>query len=165
MRAHPGALWMLMAWQQNPTQELLSSIDTSHVLIADIEQGRIPREDRDHEFRGASWLYGALWEFGGRTTMGAPLYDYAVRLPLMAIRPGSHIVGTAIYSEGLDTNPFAFDLYTEMAWRTDPVDLVPWTDAYTIRTLRRRRPSCAPRVADPSQYRLRLPGRRKYAAR
>jgi alpha-N-acetylglucosaminidase len=133
MRAHPGALWMLLGWQQNPTQELLSSIDTSHVLIAEIEQGRIPREDRDREFRGASWLYGGLWEFGGRTTMGAPLYDYAVRLPVMARRPGSRIVGTAIFSEGLDTNPFAFDLYTEMAWHADPVDLIPWTDAYTIR--------------------------------
>jgi alpha-N-acetylglucosaminidase len=133
MRAHPGALWMLLGWQQNPTQELLSSIDTSHVLIAEIEQGRIPREDRDHEFRGASWLYGGLWEFGGRTTMGAPLYDYAVRLPQMAKRPGSRIVGTAIFPEGLDTNPFAFDLYAEMAWHADPVDLTQWTDAYTIR--------------------------------
>jgi len=133
MRAHPGALWMLLGWQQNPTQELLSSIDTSHVLIAEIEQGRIPREERDHEFRGASWLYGGLWEFGGRTTMGAPLYDYAVRLPHMAKRPGSRIVGTAVFPEGLDTNPFAFDLYTEMAWHADPVDLTEWTDAYTIR--------------------------------
>jgi alpha-N-acetylglucosaminidase len=133
MRVHPGALWMLLGWQQNPTQELLSSIDTSHVLIAEIEQGRIPREDRDREFRGASWLYGGLWEFGGRTTMGAPLYDYAVRLPQMAKRPGSRIVGTAIFPEGLDTNPFAFDLYTEMAWHADPVDLVAWTDAYATR--------------------------------
>ncbi|WP_263367240.1 alpha-N-acetylglucosaminidase [Edaphobacter bradus] len=133
MRAHPGALWMLLGWQQNPTQELLSSIDTSHVLVAEIEQGRIPREDRDREFRGASWLYGGLWEFGGRTTLGAALYDYAVRLPQMAKRPGSRIVGTAIFSEGLDTNPFAFDLYTEMAWHTDPVDLIQWTDAYAVR--------------------------------
>jgi alpha-N-acetylglucosaminidase len=133
MRAHPGALWMLLGWQQNPTQELLSSIDTSHVLVAEIEQGRIPREDRDHEFRGASWLYGGLWEFGGRTTMGAPLYDYAVRLPQMAKRSGSRIVGTAIFTEGLDTNPFAFDLYTEMAWHADPVELTRWTDAYAIR--------------------------------
>lgn len=133
MRAHPGALWMMLGWQQNPTQELLSSIDTSHVLIAEIEQGRIPREDRDREFRGASWLYGGLWEFGGRTTMGAPLYDYAVRLPQMAKLPGSRIVGTAIFPEGLDTNPFAFDLYTEMAWHADPVDLSPWTDAYATR--------------------------------
>jgi alpha-N-acetylglucosaminidase len=133
MRAHPGALWMLLGWQQNPTQELLSSIDTSHVLIAEIEQGRIPREDRDREFRGASWLYGGLWEFGGRTTMGAPLYDYAVRLPRMARRPNSRIVGTAVFTEGLDTNPIAFDLYTEMAWHADPVDISQWTDDYTIR--------------------------------
>jgi alpha-N-acetylglucosaminidase len=139
-RAHPGALWMMLGWQQNPTQELLSSIDTSRVLVADIEQGRIPREDRDREFRGASWLYGGLWEFGGRTTMGAPLYDYAVRLPLMAKRPGSGIVGTAIFPEGLDTNPFAFDLYTEMAWHADQVDLAQWTDAYAIRRYGREDP-------------------------
>ena len=132
-RVHPDALWMLLGWQQNPTQELLSSLDTSHVLIAEIEQGRVPREDRDREFRGASWLYGGLWEFGGRTTMGAPLYDYAVRLPQMAKRPGSRIVGTALFTEGLDTNPYAFDLYTEMAWHEDPVDLTHWTDAYAIR--------------------------------
>lgn len=133
MRVHPDAIWMMMGWQQNPTQELLSSLDLSHVLIADIEQGRIPRDDRDREFRGASWLFGGLWEFGGRTTMGAPLCDYAVRFPQMASRPGSRIVGTALFTEGLDTNPFAFDLYTEMAWHDTPVDLVPWTDAYAIR--------------------------------
>lgn len=133
LRVHPDALWMLMGWQQNPTQELLSSLDTSHVLIAEIEQGRVPRENRDSEFRGASWLYGGLWEFGGRTTMGAPLYDYAVRFPRMAKRPGSRIAGTALFTEGLDTNPFAFDLYTEMAWRKDPVDLPHWTDAYATR--------------------------------
>jgi alpha-N-acetylglucosaminidase len=132
-RAHPGALWFLMAWQNNPTQELLASLDTSHLLIADIEQGRIPRDGRDKEFRGASWLYGGLWEFGGRTTLGAPLYDYAVRFPQMAKLPGSRIAGTALFTEGLDTNPYAFDLYTEMAWHTDPVDLGSWTDAYAAR--------------------------------
>jgi alpha-N-acetylglucosaminidase len=132
-RAHPGALWLLMAWQKNPTQELLAALDTSHLLIADIEQGRIPREDRDKEFRGASWLYGGLWEFGGRTTMGAPLFDYAVRMPRMPQRPGSHIVGTALFTEGLDTNPFAFDLYTEMAWHTTPVNLPHWTEDYADR--------------------------------
>lgn len=132
-RAHPGAYWMLMAWQKNPTQTLLTSVDTSHLLIADIEQGRIPREHRDEEFHGASWLYGGLWEFGGRTTMGAPLYDYAVRFPRMAQLPGSHIVGTAIFTEGMDTNPFAFDLYTEMAWHRNPVDLISWTNAYALR--------------------------------
>ena len=132
-KAHPEALWLMMAWQSNPIPALIEALDTSHILIADIEQGRIPRDDRDRQFHGAPWLFGGLWEFGGRTTMGAPLYDYAVRFPKMASASGSHIAGTALFTEGLDTNPFAFDLYTEMAWHRGPVDLGPWTDEYALR--------------------------------
>jgi alpha-N-acetylglucosaminidase len=132
-RARPGALWMMMAWQNNPMPAVISAVDTSHVLIADIEQGRIARDNRDAQFHGAQWLYGGLWEFGGRTSYGAPLYDYAVRMPKMAHQPGSHIVGTALFTEGLDTNPFAYDLYMEMAWHDAPVDLEAWTRAYALR--------------------------------
>ena len=132
-KAHPRALWMMMGWQNNPMPAVIDAVDTSRVLVADIEQGRIPREDRDREFKGAQWLYGGLWEFGGRTTLGAPLYDYAVRMPKMSRLPASHLVGTALFTEGLDTNPFAFDLYTEMAWHSDPVDLSVWTDEYAVR--------------------------------
>ncbi|WP_263381274.1 alpha-N-acetylglucosaminidase [Granulicella arctica] len=131
--AHPDALWFMMAWQDNPRKELVDAVDRSRILIADIEQGRIPRESREADFEGARWLYGGLWEFGGRTTMGAPLYDYAQRMPPMAKQPGSHISGTALFTEGLDTNPYAFDLYTEMAWRSDVVDLAEWTKAYSLR--------------------------------
>jgi alpha-N-acetylglucosaminidase len=56
-----------------------------------------------------------------------------VRMPKMAKLPGSRIVGTAIFPEGLDTNPYAFDLYTEMAWHSEPVDLSAWTDEYATR--------------------------------
>ena len=132
-KAHPGALWMMMAWQDNPMPAVMHAVDTSRVLVADIEQGRIARDNRDEQFRGASWLYGGLWEFGGRTTLGAPLYDYAVRMPKLAGKPGSHIVGTALFTEGIDTNPFAFDLYTEMAWRTQPIELEKWTSDYALR--------------------------------
>jgi alpha-N-acetylglucosaminidase len=132
-RAHPGALWFMMAWQDNPRPELVNAVDRSHILIADIEQGRIPREDREADFKGAQWLFGGLWEFGGRTTMGAPLYDYAVRMPRAAKAAGSHLAGTALFTEGLDTNPFAYDLYTETAWRDEPVDLAQWTREYALR--------------------------------
>ena len=159
--AHPGALWMMMGWQNNPMPAVMEAVDTSHVLVADIEQGRIPREDRDREFRGAQWLYGGLWEFGGRTTMGAPLYDYAVRMPKMAKLPGSRIAGTALFTEGLDTNPFAFDLYTEMAWHSDPVDLSHMDRRLRRSPLRRRRPTRKTRLADHPQNRLRIPRRRQ----
>jgi alpha-N-acetylglucosaminidase len=131
--AHPNALWFMMAWQDNPLPAIMQALDTRHVLVADIEQGRIPRNHRDRQFHGADWLFGGLWEFGGRTTLGAPLYDYAVRFPTMAALPNSHIIGTALFTEGLDTNPFAFDLYTEMAWHNAPVDLSTWTNDYALR--------------------------------
>ena len=131
--AHPKALWFMMAWQDNPRPELIAAVDRDKIVIADIEQGRIPRETRDQDFQGARWLFGGLWEFGGRTTMGAPLYDYAERMPPMRTRRNSRLSGTALFTEGLDTNPFAFDLYTEMAWRDEAVDLIAWTDQYAIR--------------------------------
>lgn len=132
-KAHPDALWFMMAWQDNPKKELIEGVDRSKILIADIEQGRYPREDRDAEFQGARWLWGGLWEFGGRTTLGAPLYDYAVRMPQNAAKPGSKISGTALFTEGIDHNPVAFDLYAEMAWHSQPVDLSTWMNDYATR--------------------------------
>jgi alpha-N-acetylglucosaminidase len=133
LRAHPDARWMQMAWQKNPAPELLAAVDTEHMLIVDIEQGRIARDHRDQEFHRVPWLFGGLWQFGGRNTLGAPLYDYAVRLPLLAREPSSRIAGIALFTEGLDTNPFAFDLYMEMAWHEAPVDLANWARDYAWR--------------------------------
>ncbi|MFT4112127.1 alpha-N-acetylglucosaminidase [Silvibacterium sp.] len=132
-KTYPGAIWFMMAWQREPSAALLSELDTTRILIADIEQGRTPRENRDEEFRHAPWLFGGLWEFGGRTTLGAPLYDYAVRLPVDAAKPGSGIRGIAYFTEGVDTNPAAFDLYTEMAWHKEPVDIERWFAEYAQR--------------------------------
>jgi alpha-N-acetylglucosaminidase len=131
-RAHPNALWMTLAWQNNPSPKLLDGVDRSRLLIVDLDQGRRPNEHREAEFRGARYLFGGLWEFGGRTTLGANLYDYAVRMPKMGTRPGSTMAGTALFSEGLDTNPAAFTLFTEMAWQTEPVDLSQWSRDYAL---------------------------------
>lgn len=133
LRAHPQALWMTMAWQTNPSRALLSSVDRAHLLIADLDQGRTPQENRERDFMDAGYLFGGLWNFGGRSTLGANLYDYAVRLPRMGLRTGSSMRGTALFSEGLDNNPCAFDLFTEMAWRRRPVNLLSWSGEYALR--------------------------------
>jgi len=131
--AHPGASWMLLGWQGKPGKELLAGVDPSRMLIVDLDQGRIPRETREIDFRNAPWLFGGLWAFGGRTTLGANIYDYAIRLPAMGTRAGSTMAGTAVFPEGLNTNPVVFDLFTEMAWRADPIDLSQWIADYALR--------------------------------
>jgi alpha-N-acetylglucosaminidase len=129
--AHPDASWMMLAWQGNPRQDLLSGVDRRHLLIIDIDHDRVPRDDRLKDFRGAPFLFGGIWEFGGRTTLGANVQNITGRLQRMG--SNSNMVGTAVFSEGMDTNPFAFDLFTEMAWRMEPLNVAEWTAAYVQR--------------------------------
>jgi len=131
-KAHPGARWMMLAWQGNPRQELLSGVERDRLLVIDIDHDRVARDDRMKDFQGAPFLYGGLWEFGGRTTFGAALGTIAERLPRLG-RTNSNMIGSALFTEGMDTNPLAFDLFTELAWRSEPVDLDHWTGDYVRR--------------------------------
>ncbi len=130
--AHPDAGWMMLAWQGNPRQDLLSGVDRGRLLIIDIDHDRVPRDDRMKDFRGAPFLFGGIWEFGGRTTLGANVQNITARLQRLGSINGN-MAGTAVFTEGMDTNPFAFDLFTEMAWRNEPVDVPAWTADYVRR--------------------------------
>ncbi len=130
--AHPNASWMMLAWQGNPRQDLLSGVDRGRLLIIDIDHDRVPRDDRLKDFQGAPFLFGGIWEFGGRTTLGANVQNITERLQRLG-NSNSNMVGTAVFTEGMDTNPFAFDLFTEMAWRNEPFDSAEWTAAYVQR--------------------------------
>jgi alpha-N-acetylglucosaminidase len=132
LTAHPGARWMMLAWQGNPRQDLLAGVDRARLLIIDIDHDRIPRDNRDQDFQGAPFLFGGLWQFGGRTTLGSNLGNITARLQRLG-RINPNMAGTAVFTEGMDTNPFAFDLFTEMAWRGEPVDLSRWTAEYVER--------------------------------
>lgn len=132
LAAHPGARWMMLAWQGNPRQDLLSGVDRQHLLIIDIDHDRVPRDDRQKDFQDAPFLFGGIWEFGGRTTLGANINNITARLQHLA-RANNNMVGTAVFTEGMDTNPFAFDLFTEMAWRNQPLDTERWTADYVRR--------------------------------
>ncbi|RDS83139.1 alpha-N-acetylglucosaminidase [Dyella monticola] len=132
LAAHPGARWMMLAWQGNPRQDLLAGVDRHHVLIIDIDHDRVPRDNRQKDFQDAPFLFGGIWEFGGRTTLGANLRNITQRLQRLG-RINDNMSGTAVFTEGMDTNPFAFDLFTEMAWRSEPVDTAAWTADYVRR--------------------------------
>jgi alpha-N-acetylglucosaminidase len=132
LAAHPEASWMMLAWQGNPRQDLLAGVDRTHLFIIDIDHDRVPRDDRNKDFQGAPFLFGGIWEFGGRTTLGTNIRNYTERLPRMG-RANPNMAGTAVFPEGMDTNPYAFELFTEMAWRSEPLDTVQWTADYVRR--------------------------------
>ena len=130
--AHPGAAWMMLAWQGNPRQDLLAGVVRSKLFIIDIDHDKVPRDDRMHDFQGAPFLFGGIWAFGGRTTLGTNIRNYTERLPRMRAA-NANMVGTAVFPEGMDSNPFAFDLFTEMAWHDGPLDRQAWAGEYARR--------------------------------
>ena len=130
--AHPAASWMTLAWQGNPRQDLLSGVDRRHLLVIDIDHERVPRDDRRRDFQDAPFLFGGIWEFGGRTTLGANVANITNRLQRVG-RTNANMAGTALFTEGVDTNPLAFDLFTEMAWRSAPLDMASWITGYVLR--------------------------------
>jgi len=130
--AHPTASWMMLAWQGNPRQELLAGVDRTRLLVIDIDHDRMPRNDRQKDFQGAPFLVGGIWEFGGRTTLGANTGNITTRLQLLA-RANANMAGTAVFTEGMGTNPFALELFSEMAWRRAPPSIADWTGAYVRR--------------------------------
>lgn len=130
--AHPGASWMMLAWQGNPRQDLLAGVDRAQLLVIDIDHDRVARNDRQKDFQNAPFLFGGIWEFGGRTTLGANVANITARLQLLA-HSNSNMAGTALFTEGMDTNPFALELFSEMAWRDAPLDIARWTRDYAQR--------------------------------
>lgn len=43
------------------------------------------------------------------------------------------MIGTGITPEGIEQNFVIYELMNEMGWRSEPVDLVPWLEAYSYR--------------------------------
>ncbi|SDU44663.1 Regulation of enolase protein 1, concanavalin A-like superfamily [Jiangella alkaliphila] len=124
--AHPGAIWAILGWQNNPRPETLAAVDTSRMLIVDGLSDRYDGLDREESWQGAPYAFGSIWNFGGHTTMGANAGVWNERFFAWRDRPGSALDGIAVLPEAGENNPAALDLLTSLAWRDCPVDLDAW---------------------------------------
>ncbi|WP_327169153.1 alpha-N-acetylglucosaminidase [Streptomyces subrutilus] len=131
--AHPGALWAVLGWQDDPTAELLAGVDTSKLLILDGLSDRYNRLDRETRWGGAPYAMGTIYNFGGHTTIGANTSVWIDRFGSWRGKSGSALRGTAYLPEATGTNPAAFDLFTDLAWESSPVDQRKWFADFAAR--------------------------------
>ncbi|MGK5449937.1 alpha-N-acetylglucosaminidase [Streptomyces radiopugnans] len=130
-RAHPEAVWVILGWQDNPRRELVDAVDKSRMLIVDgISERTETVHDREADWNGTPYCFGAIPNFGGRTTLGAKTHVWNERFHAWRDKPGSALAGTAYLPEAADRDPAAFDFFSELAWRTGPVDLPGWFARY-----------------------------------
>ncbi|MGW2171747.1 alpha-N-acetylglucosaminidase [Streptomyces sp. NPDC001705] len=131
--ARPGAVWTLIGWQKNPSPEIIDAVDKSRLLIVDGLSDRYNGLDRETTWHGAPYAFGTIPNFGGHTTIGANTSVWAERFDQWRTKPGSTLAGIAYLPEGTGGNPVAYELFTELAWRTAPVDQRAWFAAYASR--------------------------------
>lgn len=131
--ARPGATWVMLGWQRNPTAELLSGVDRRRVLILDGLSDRYDGLDRETQWGGTPYAFGTIPNFGGHTTIGANSGVWTSRFHAWLTKPGSALSGIAYLPEGTGQNPAAFALFSELAWRPGAVDQKAWFAGYAAR--------------------------------
>ncbi|MCM2580054.1 alpha-N-acetylglucosaminidase [Streptomyces meridianus] len=128
--ARPDAVWVVLGWQANPRRDLLDALDPERTLIVDGLSDLETVTDREADWGGVPYAFGTIPNFGGRTTIGAKAHQWAARFTAWRDKPGSSLTGTAYMPESAERDPAAFELFSELAWRKDPVDLGAWFDRY-----------------------------------
>ncbi|MGK5632636.1 alpha-N-acetylglucosaminidase TIM-barrel domain-containing protein, partial [Streptomyces sp. URMC 123] len=128
--ALPDAVWVILGWQDNPRRDLLDALDKRRMLIVDGLSDLEEVTDRERDWGGTPYAFGTIPNFGGRTTLGARTHFWSPRFAQWRDKPGSALVGTAYMAEATDRDPAAFALFSELAWRREPVDRAAWFAAY-----------------------------------
>lgn len=128
--AHPGAIWVALGWQSNPRQETLEAVDRSRMLIVDGLADRNLDPQRDTQWKGTPYAFGSIWNFGGNSTVGAPIKAWNERFFEFRARPNSALDGIAILPEASYNNAVAMEFLAELPWQTRPVDLDAWFAEY-----------------------------------
>jgi hypothetical protein len=124
--AHPGAIWAILGWQDNPKSQTLAGIDTSRMLIVDGLADRYNGLNREQAWRGTPYAFGSIWNFGGHTTMGANMTVWNERYWAWRAKPDSALDGIAVLPEAGDNNPVALEFLASLAWADGPSDMQAW---------------------------------------
>ncbi len=132
-KAHPGAVWAILGWQNNPSREILGAVDKSRMLIVDGLSDRYTTvTDRESDWDGTPYAFGSIWNFGGHTPIGANAPDWVEQYPKWRDKEGSKLSGIAMMPEGADNNHAAMALLTDLAWTPGTIDLDAWFASYAV---------------------------------
>lgn len=126
-RAHPGAIWAMLGWQDNPKHELLAGIaNKSNALILDGLSDRYAYQSREIEWDDTPYAFGSIWNFGGHTSIGANTGVWNQRFFDQLHASGSKLSGIAVMPEASCNNPAAFALLTDLPWLDQRPNLATW---------------------------------------
>lgn len=112
-KASPGAIWMIQAWHSNPRADLLAGLDPRYTIIEALVKDQVNGHHYRRSFGNIPWVWCELLNFGGNHGMYGGM-GMLQRLGEQMYQPNtSTMVGYGLFSEGLETNPIFYELFTE----------------------------------------------------
>jgi alpha-N-acetylglucosaminidase len=133
MQKHsPGATWILQGWQENPTDALLAGTDKEHTLVLDLCGEGFPWYAKRDNFNDHHFLWCNINNFGGNTCMFAR-FDSVANVPgrIAKSRHKVNFKGIGMMMEGSFTDPIVYDLFFDVPWTNQPMDLKQWLHSYS----------------------------------
>ena len=125
--AEPDYRWFVQAWAGNPKQELLDALDPDHLLVLDLTG---ETWERMSAFGGVPWAYGILPNYGGRNGLYGDLEAMAAAPAVLRGGRCGNLVGMTDMAEGVANNPVVWDLFHDLVWAHEPIQLDAWFERW-----------------------------------
>lgn len=120
-------------WKAPQIQGLLSTVPDDRMIILDLAAEIEPVWKRTESFYGKQWIWNMLHNFGGNISLFGRIETVATQ-PAAALNDpaAGNLKGIGLTMEGIEQNPVLYELMTDHTWRTEPIDLNNWLEAYTL---------------------------------
>lgn len=137
-KVNPEAVWVIQAWQANPREEMISSLNQGDLMVLDLYSEKRPQwGDPDSEwvrekgFGKHDWLYCMLLNFGGNVGLHGRMEQLiSGYYDACAHANGKTLRGVGATPEGIENNPVMFELLYELPWREERFSSDEWLQGY-----------------------------------
>lgn len=124
----PDAIWVMQAWSIR--MKIANAVPKGRLLILDLDSMKYKKL---RYFKGHEFVIGTLHNFGAKNAMQGRPHDYAVNLFDKVAKRHRNAVGVGLFMEGIEQNPYIYDLLFAMLTRSGDIDLSKFTDDYILR--------------------------------
>ncbi|XP_057513131.1 alpha-N-acetylglucosaminidase isoform X2 [Actinidia eriantha] len=141
-KADEDAVWLMQGWlfysdssfwKPPQMKALLHSVPFGKMIVLDLFAEVKPIWETSSQFYGTPYIWCMLHNFGGNIEMYGIL-DAIASGPVDArVSANSTMVGVGMCMEGIDQNPVVYELMSEMAFRSDKVQVQEWLKSYSQR--------------------------------
>jgi alpha-N-acetylglucosaminidase len=118
-------------WDKESVRSFLSKVPNDRMIIIDLANESFHGWEKLDGFFGKPWIYSTIHNYGGNSQMVGNLPLYATDAPAMLANPKrGNITGFGISPEGVLNNEVVYELLTDVAWTSKPIDIKFWLMSY-----------------------------------